>query len=94
MQVVRQSFNKSRNGLIYVAVYLHLYRIFIALCGSWKLNCDVSVKGSQRACDTCNDLAIVLQRFWNMFKTFVNSLQLLRDACEDFAIPCERLATV
>ena len=34
---------KSRNGLIYVEVYKHLYHIFVALCGSRKLNCDVSV---------------------------------------------------
>ena len=37
---------KSPNGLIYVAIYSHLNRIFVALCGSRKLNCDVSAAGS------------------------------------------------
>ena len=36
---------KSPNGLIYVAIYSHLYRIFVALCGSRKLDYDVSAKG-------------------------------------------------
>ena len=30
---------------------------------------------------------------YSMFKTFANSSRPVRDACEDFAIPCERLAT-
>ena len=29
-----------------------------------------------------------------MFKTFANCSRPVRDACEDFAMPCERLATV
>ena len=44
---------KSRNGLIYVAVYsyLQMNRIFVALCGSEKLNCDMSAKGWRRPGD-------------------------------------------
>ena len=37
---------KLPNGLIYVAIYSHLYCIFAALCGSRKLNCNVSANGS------------------------------------------------
>ena len=29
-----------------------------------------------------------------MFKTLANRSRRVRDACEDFAIPCERFATV
>ena len=32
-------------------------------------------------------------KMYNMFKTFANSTRPVRDACEDFAMPCERLAT-
>ena len=54
---------KSPNGLIYVAIYSHLYCIFVTLCGSRKLNCDVSVKDLPLVRDTCDDLAIVLRGF-------------------------------
>ena len=40
----------------------------------------------------CNDFCRTKKYY--MFKSFANSSRPVRDACEDFAMPCERLATV
>ena len=85
---------------------LFLCRIFVALCRSRKLPCDVFANiceglatGRRRVRDICDDLAMVCDDFcrtkkYYMFKTLANRSRRVRDACEDFAIPCERFATV
>ena len=40
----------------------------------------------------CNDFCRTKKYF--MIKTLANRLRRVRDACEDFAIPCQRFATV
>ena len=71
---------KPPNCLIYVAIYSHLYRIFVALCGSRKLNCNVSAKGSRR-------------RVRDGFATYAMTWRLF---CEDFcrtkSITCLKLS--
>ena len=39
-------------------------------------------------------IIFVAQEKYYMFKTLANRSRQVRDACEDFAIPCERFATV
>ena len=62
-----------------------------------------SAKGWRRVRDGFATYAMSLRRFcddfcctkkYYMFKTLANHSQRVRDACEDFAIPCERFATV
>ena len=74
---------KSPNGLIYVAIYSHLYCIFVPLCGLQKLNCNVSVKGLRRIHDGFATHEMTWQLFCKDFcckkkvlhvKTFANPL--------------------
>ena len=37
---------------------------------------------------------VLLHKMYYMFKTFANRSRRVRDVCEDFAILCERFATV
>ena len=87
---------KPQTGLIYFAVHLHLYHIFITLCGSRKPYCNGSANGLRRDHD---GLAIVMRgylshKILDMFKTFANRSQPVCDSCEDFSIQCKRFETV
>ena len=101
---VRANFNqlflsiKSRNSLIYVSYLSHCADRgnFLAMC------LRTSVKGWRRVCDGFAIYAMTWRRFcdvflshkkYNMFKTLANRSRRVRDACEDFEIPCERFAT-
>ena len=62
-----------------------------------------SAKGWQRVRDGFATYVMTWRRFcddfcctknYYMFKTLANRSRRVRDACDDFAIPCERLATV
>ena len=75
------------------------------LCRSRKAPCDVfaNVCELRRVGDGLATYAMTWRRFcddfcrtkkYYMFKTLVNRLRRVRNACEDFAIPCERFATV
>ena len=90
----------SRNE---VTKWSYLCRIFVALCRSQKVPCDVFAKGWQRVGDGFATYATTWRRFcddfcrtkkYYMFKTLANRSRRVRDACEDFAISCERFATV
>ena len=62
-----------------------------------------SAKGWRRVSDGFATYAMTWRRFcddfcrtkkYYMFKTLANRVRRVRDACKDFAIPCERFATV
>ena len=62
-----------------------------------------SAKSWGRVCDGFATYAMTWRRFcdefcrtkkYYMFKTFATRSRPVRDACKDFAMPCERLATV
>ena len=70
---------------------------FLAMC------LRTSVKGWRRVRDGFASYAMTWRRFcdnfcrtkkYYMFKTLATRSRRVRDACEDFAIPCERFATV
>ena len=52
-----------------------------------------SEKGWRRVRNTCDDLAIVLREVLHVY-FLANRSRPVQDACEDFVIPCERLAMV
>ena len=98
---VRANFNQfiSRNGLIYVAYLWHCADrgIFLAMC------LRTSAKGWRQVGDGFATYAMTCRRFcddfchtkkYYMFKTLANRSRRVRDACEDFTIPCERFPTV
>ena len=73
--------------------------IFVALCRSRKLPCDVFANickglatGSRHMRWFCDDFCRTKKYY--MFKTLAKRSQRVRDACEDFAIPWERFGTV
>ena len=70
---------------------------FLAMC------LRMSAKGRRRVRNGFATYAMTWRRFcddfcrtkkYYMFKTLANRSRRVRDACEDFAIPCERFATV
>ena len=90
---------KSRNVLIYVAYLPHCADRgnFLAMC------LQTNAKGWRRVGDGFATYAMTSRRFcdnfcrtkkYYMFKTLATRSRRVRDACEDFAIPCERFATV
>ena len=88
----------------------YLCRIFVALCRSRKLPCEVFANvcegratGWRRVGDEFATYAMTWRRFcddfcrikkYYMFKALANRSRRVRDACEDFATPCERFETV
>ena len=89
----------SQNGLLYVAYLSHCADRgnFLAMC------LRTSAKGWRRVGDGFATYGMSWRRFcddfcrtkkYYMFKTLANSSRRVRDACKDFAIPCERFATV
>ena len=99
------NFNQFYFSQLSLEIVLFMSHIFVALCRSWKLPCDVFanvckglVTGSRQALDIsdirrfCDDFCRTKKYY--MFKTLVNHLRRVHDACEDFAIPCEHFATV
>ena len=79
--------HKSPNGLIYVPIYSHLYFIFVALCGSRKLNCNVSAMGSRRFRDGFALHSMTWQLFCEDFccKKSITCLKLSRTVRDQFA---------
>ena len=90
-------FNCSRNQ---VAKWSYLYRhlfAFVLHIRHIVFNCDASAKGSRVIHALtwrlfCEDFCRTKKYY--MFKTSVNRSRPVRDPCEDFAILCERFATV
>ena len=80
---------------------LFICRIFVALCRSQKLPCDVSANvceglatGSRHMRWLGNSFVMIfVAKKYYMFKTFGTCSRPVHYACEDFAMPCERLAT-
>ena len=99
---VRANFNQfyfSQLSLEMVLFMSHICRI-VQIAES-SLRCVG--EGLRRVCDGFATYAMTCRRFcdnfcrtkkYYMFKTLVNRLRRVRDACEDFAIPCKRFATV
>ena len=99
---VRVNFNqfyfvaiKSRNGLICVSL-LFAYlshcadrRNLIAMCANVCEGMAMDLRHMRRlGNDFCHT------KKYYMFKALANCSRPVRDACDDFVIPCERLATV
>ena len=99
---VRANFDQfylSQLSLEMVLFMPHICRIVQIAETSLRCNCE----RLRRVGDGFATYAMTWQGFfdnfcrtkkYNMFKTLATHSRRVRDACEDFAIPCERFATV
>ena len=99
---VRANFSQfyfSQLGLEMVLFMSHICHIVQIAKNSLRYVCE----RLGRVCDGFVTYAMTWRQFcddfcctkkYYMFKTLANRSRQVRDACEDFAIPCERFATV
>ena len=94
------SFIFSQLSLEMVSLFAFVSHICrIVQIAETKLRC-VCEGSRRRVCDACDDSRrlfcddLCRTKKYYMFETFANRTRPVRDACEDFAVSCERLATV